>query len=111
MKCSTPQCLAETTPTKRSEGRLETSPVLPSTIVSGWGHADKAKKGQSSALICLVRHRCGCLSPRRPSGQRPEQRPHLSCPPPQCLDDPMPTKRSEARGEPSPVIPATTVAG
>jgi hypothetical protein len=46
---------------------------------------------------------------RRPSNQRPEQRPNLSCPPPQWLAEPTPTERKEVIAAPSPVVPTTTV--
>ena len=51
------------------------------------------------------------MSTRRPSQQRPEQRPHLSCLSPQWLAEAMQTERIEARATPSPAVPATTVAG
>jgi hypothetical protein len=40
----------------------------------------------------------------------PELSPDLSCPPPEWLGGPTPTKRTEASAAPSPVVPATTVA-
>ena len=51
------------------------------------------------------------MSQRRLSEQRPEQRSHLSCPPPQWLAKPKSTERTEARAPTSSVVPATTVAG
>jgi hypothetical protein len=49
--------------------------------------------------------------PRRTSKHRSDQRPHLSCKPPQWLAVPAPTKRTEARAAPSPVVPSNTDAG
>jgi hypothetical protein len=66
--------------------------------------------GHSSAIIFRTRHHNGCLSRRRPREHRPQQRPHLSCQPPQLLPDADPPKRTEARSAPSTVVLATTVA-
>jgi hypothetical protein len=84
---------------------------VPATTVAGWAHADRANRGQSSALTCRVRHHSRCLSQRQPSEQKPEQRPHPSCPLPQWLVDPTPNELTEARAAPSPVVPANRVAG
>jgi hypothetical protein len=64
----------------------------------------------SSDLNCRARHHSVCMSPRRPSIQRTEQRAHMSCPPPYLLAYPTPTLRTEARAAPLPVFPNTTVA-
>jgi hypothetical protein len=109
--CPPPQWLVEPKPTNRTEARVATSLVVDATTVSGWAHADQANRGQSSDLTCSACHHSGWLSPCRPSQQRPEQSPHLSCLPPQWLAVPTPTKGTEARAATSPVVPATTVAG
>jgi hypothetical protein len=51
------------------------------------------------------------LIPCRPSEQRAEKRPRLSCLPLKWLAEPKTAKRTEERGAPSPVVPATKVAG
>jgi hypothetical protein len=104
------QCLAEPTPTDIAEARAAPSLDVPATTVAGSAHADRANGGQSSALTCRVHHQSGWLSLRRPSEQRPEQRPHLTCLPPQWLTEPKLTERTEARAAPSPDAPATSVA-
>jgi hypothetical protein len=52
--------------------------------VAGWDHADQ--------------------------GNRPHNRPHLSCSPPQSLAEPKPNNRTDDGTTPSHVVPATTVA-
>jgi hypothetical protein len=94
----------------RLGSRPFTSPVVPITTLAGWVQADRANRGQFSALTCRVRHHSGWLILRQPSRQRPDQRPQLPCLPPQWQTEPTPTKRTEAREAPSPVLPATTVA-
>jgi hypothetical protein len=74
-------------------------------------YADQANRGQGSALTCHICHHSGCLGTRRPSDQRPEQRPHLSFQPPQWLAEPTPSKQTVTREGPSPVVPSTTGAG
>jgi hypothetical protein len=99
------------TPTKRTVTRVSHSPVVPATTVAGWAHATQANRGQRCALTFRARHHSGGLGPRRPSEQIPEQRPHLSSPPPQWLADPSPADITEARAASSNVVPANTVAG
>jgi hypothetical protein len=111
MSCPPLQWLAEPTPTERTEAKAAPSPVVTANIEVGCAHADRANRGQSSALTWRPRHPSGWLGPRRPSVQRPEQRPHLSSPQPQWLAGLTPTKRTEARAAPSSVVPASKVAG
>jgi hypothetical protein len=117
------------------EARTAPSPDVPATTVAGLVHADQANRCQSSALTCRVSHHSGMFGPRLTSEQRPEQRPHQSCPSPQWLAETTPTdrtrpeqrphlscperqwlaeptstQRTEARAATSPVVPATIVA-
>jgi hypothetical protein len=109
LSCLPKQWLAEPTPTKRTEARAGRSPFVPTTTVANLSHADRENKVLSSHHSCRARHHRGLLSRRRE--QRPEQRSHLSCLRPQWLVETTPIKRTEARSAPSPVVPATTVAG
>jgi hypothetical protein len=68
------QWLAEPTKTYRTGARAAPSPSVPATTVSGCSHADQANRGLSIALNFRARHHSGCLTPRRTSEQRPEQR-------------------------------------
>jgi hypothetical protein len=79
--------------------------------VAGWAQNDEANRVQSTALTSRNRQHSGWLGRRRRSEQRTEQRPQISCPPTQWLAKRAPKNRSEARGTPSPVVPASTVAG
>jgi hypothetical protein len=79
MSCTPPQWLVEHSPTKQTE-----TTVTPSTVVlaiNGW------------------------LSPRRPKEQRREQRPHLTCPPPQRLDEHTPTNKQRPEQRPQLACP------
>jgi hypothetical protein len=82
-----------------------------STTGACWPHAQQENRGQRIALIRRASHLRGCMSPRRPSKQRLQQRPRMSSLPPQWLATPTPTKRTDARTEPSLGVPTTTVAG
>ena len=64
-----------------------------------------------SALNCRARHNSGWLSQRRQIELWPYKCRHVSNPPPQGLAVPTPNERTEATAGPSPVIPASTVAG
>jgi hypothetical protein len=110
LSCPPTQWLAEPRPTRRTEAIAAPSPFVPANTVAELVHADQANRGQSSTLTCRARHLSGCLSPCRPSEQRPDKRPLLTCPSPQWLFGPTLTKRIEARTEPSPVVLATIVA-
>jgi hypothetical protein len=77
--------LTEPTPYRRTDAKPAPSTVVPVTTMSGLSHADQANRRQSSALTCRARNHSSWLSPRRQRKQRPEQRPHLSCPQPQWL--------------------------
>jgi hypothetical protein len=109
LTCPQQQWLAEPTPNELPEARATPSPVVPVSTVAGWAHDDQKNRDQSSTLNCRVRQKRGWLNQRRPMEQRPERHPHQTCPTPQWLAEPTPTKRSEARAEHSLVVPATTV--
>ena len=109
--CTRQQWMAERTPSQRTEARAAPTPVVPANTVAGRTLADQANRSQSSSLKFCARHLSGCLSPRRPSEHRSDQRPHLLYPPPQWMAEPTPTERTDARAEPSAVVPAPTVAG
>jgi hypothetical protein len=79
--------------------------------VAGCAHTDRGNRGQSSVLTFRAGHHSDCLSPSRPSDQRPQQRALLSFPPTQWLAATTPIKRTEARAALSRVVSATTVAG
>jgi hypothetical protein len=136
LSCPPPQWLFETTTTKLTEVIAAPSPVLPANTVDGCAHDNQANRGhistltwhdshhsgslgprrqanrgQSCTLKLSARHHRGFLSPRRPSEQRPQKRPHLSCPPPMWLYETTYIKRTEARAAPSHIVPSTTVAG
>jgi hypothetical protein len=106
-----PQWLAEPTPTERTEARAAPSRVVPDTTVAGLAHADRANRDHSNDLTFRAGLHIRRRSPRRPSEHRPQQRPHLSCPPRYWLAESMPTERTVARAAFSPGVPATTVAG
>jgi hypothetical protein len=108
--CSPNQWLARTIPTRRSEARFANSPVVHFTTVAVCSLADQPNRGHSCALTCCARNLIGWLSQCRPSEQRPEQCPHLTCPPPQWLAEPTLTDRTEAKAAPSPMVPANTAA-
>jgi hypothetical protein len=69
------QWVAWPTPTNRTEARVAPSTFEPATTV------EQANRGERNALTCRARHHSGWLSPRPSNEHRPEQRPHLSCPP------------------------------
>jgi hypothetical protein len=131
-----PQLLAEPTSTEGTEARAAASGLLPATTMAACAHDDRQNGGQCSYFTFRAHQQRSSLCPRRPSEQRPERRPHQSCPPPPWLAEPMPTKRTDAwqrprlsgppphwqaeptpiegtevRAAPSSVVPATTVAG
>ena len=108
--CPSPQWLAEPTLTERTEARTAHSHVVPAKIVARYSHAVQANTGKSSAVNCRARHHCGLLSQRRPSEQRPEQRPQLSSPRPEWLAEAPPIERTEATAAHSSVVRAITVA-
>jgi hypothetical protein len=85
--CPPTHRLAKPTTTERTEAGEAPSNVVPATTVVGWDQAD------------------------RPSEQKPDQRPYLSCPPTQWLAETTPTDKTEARAAPSTVVPVTTVDG
>jgi hypothetical protein len=119
------QWVARPTPTERTETRATPSSIVPASTVADRAKANRANRGQNSALTYRARQRNGWLSPRRTRNQRPEQRPHLTCPrkqwlagrpqlsclPPQWLYEPTPTELTEARAANSPVVPFNTEAG
>jgi hypothetical protein len=109
LSCPPPQWLSERTSTKRTKARAAHLTVIPTTLVAGCTHADQAIRGQRNALTSSARHLSGWLSPQRQSEQRPEQLPHLSCPPQHWLAEPTPNDRTKARAAPATVVPETTV--
>ena len=110
LSCPPPQLLAEPTPKMRPRATLAPSTDVPATTVAGSDHANQANRGQTSAFTCRARQLIGYLSPRRPRAKRPEKRPPVTCQPSQWLAEPTSTKRTEATSEPSPVVPASSVA-
>jgi hypothetical protein len=81
-----PQGLAEPTPSERTEAREAPSHV-PVTTMTDWVHAYQANRGHSSDVTCRPHIPSVCLSLRRPREQKLEQRPQISCPPPQWLSE------------------------
>jgi hypothetical protein len=51
-----PQCLAETTPTERTEAREAPSPDMPAITVADSAHAEQANRAKSSAINFRARH-------------------------------------------------------
>ena len=111
MSSPPPQWLGEAMTTKRTEATPALSSVEPATTVAGWAHADKANKGQISAITSRHSQHSGWLIPSKPIERRPEQRSHLSCQPPKWLSETTPTERTEAGTAPFPVVHTTTEAG
>jgi hypothetical protein len=74
-------------------------------------HTDQANGGLNNALNCHARHHSRWKSLRRPREQRQKERPRLSCPSRQWLDQPTPTELTEARATHSSEVSAIKVAG
>jgi hypothetical protein len=100
---SPPRWLAKPTPTKLTESRATLSLVVPST--SGWLSPRRpSDQRPEQAFTCRVSQHRGWLSPHPPSEQRTVKRSHLLCTQRKWLSVPTPTKRTEARATPSPVV-------
>ena len=110
LSCPPPLWVPVPTPTKRTEDKSAPSSVVPATTLPRWFQSDQANRGQSSDLNCRGRHYSGWLGPRRPREQRPHKRHRMSWRPGQWLARPTPTKATDDRAAPSPIMPATTVA-
>jgi hypothetical protein len=64
LSCPPPQWLVDRTLTEETEARAAPSSVVPATTVADCAHADRANRGQSSALTCRARHHIASFSSR-----------------------------------------------
>ena len=111
VSCSPQQWLAETTMKKLPEARASPSLVVAATTVAGCDNNDQENRGPTSAFICRDHQQSGWQSTRRPSEQKPDERPLLLFPPPQRLAEPTLIKRTKATAPHSTVVTDTIVAG
>jgi hypothetical protein len=103
-------CPLTTHADRGTEATAALSSVVPATTVADWAHADRGNRGQSSALTCRVRHHSGSIDHADLANRG--QKTILNCRDRHHGGWLSPRRpREQARAAPSPVVPATTVAG